>query len=93
MNKLKTLERLPEMNRNLRKRIMPLIAIQVHKLRLQNKLTQADMAKYLHVSTQQYQKYERGKDQISSTTLLCIAVLFDHPIELFYEAARQYLEE
>lgn len=96
MGKLKeTVERLAvaKLNKDLRNRIKPLIALQVRKYRELAKIERSEMAENLDITYQQLQKYEQGEDHISAITLLFISVLLDQPIECFFEPARQYLEE
>ncbi|MEM1324950.1 MAG: helix-turn-helix transcriptional regulator [Bacteroidota bacterium] len=96
MGKLeKTVNRLAvqKLNKDLKNRIKPLIALQVRKYREQVGIERSDMAEVLGITYQQLQKYEQGDDHISAITLLFIAVLLDQPIEYFFEPARQYLEE
>ena len=58
-------------------------------LRLARDLTQNDVAQTLHISKDHYQFIERGRRNPSPTLALKIAVLFDFPMERFYEGATQ----
>ncbi|MEM9885460.1 MAG: helix-turn-helix transcriptional regulator [Bacteroidota bacterium] len=91
----KTVNRLAvqKLNKDIRNRIKPLIALQVRKYRELAKIERSDMAEVLGISYQQFQKYEQGEDHMSAITLLFIAILLDEPIEHFYEPVRLYLEE
>lgn len=52
---------------------------EIRKLRL---MTQTDVARYLGITFQQVQKYERGKNRISVPMLLQIAHCLDAPADL-----------
>lgn len=70
-----------------------LIGMQVRLLRRAQHITQSDLAKGLNVSYQQVQKYERGRNRISSSTLLCIAAFLNRPIGEFFILANAFLAE
>jgi len=57
----------------------------LHNFRINAGLTQADIAKEIGTSTQQYQKYEKGVNNISSTRLACIAKLLGLSIADFFD--------
>ena len=48
-------------------------------------LTQEDLAKKLGVTFQQVQKYETGKDRVSSSRLWDLANALDVPVSFFFE--------
>ncbi|MEL7119666.1 MAG: helix-turn-helix transcriptional regulator [Bacteroidota bacterium] len=68
-----------------------LIGMQVRLLRRSQHITQIQLAKGLNVTYQQVQKYERGRNRISSSTLLCIAAILDRPISEFFMLAEAYI--
>ena len=57
----------------------------LHNFRINAGLTQADIAREIGTSTQQYQKYEKGINNISSTRLACIAKLLGLSIADFFD--------
>lgn len=61
------------------------ICARLKKRRHDMALNQSDIADYLHISTQQYQKYEYGKNGISGAKLWHLARLFSVPVSWFYE--------
>lgn len=48
-------------------------------------MSQSELAEKLHLSFQQIQKYERGANRVSASTLHRIAGILDAPIEWFFE--------
>ena len=52
--------------------------------RLLMNITQNELAKYLNITFQQIQKYEKGKNRVSATTLYNIAQKLCVPIMYFY---------
>jgi transcriptional regulator with XRE-family HTH domain len=48
-------------------------------------MSQSELAEKLHLSFQQIQKYERGANRVSASTLHRIAAVLDSPIEWFFE--------
>ena len=55
-------------------------------LRTDRNLTQTDVARMLNISMDHYQRIEYGQRNPSSILARKIAVLFDFPMERFYEA-------
>lgn len=49
------------------------------------RLTQEELAKKLGITFQQVQKYETGKDRVSSSRLWDLANLLDVPVSFFFE--------
>lgn len=47
------------------------------ELRKQNKLTQEQVANYLHITRQAYSRYETGEREISLETLCLLADFYD----------------
>ena len=48
-------------------------------------MTQTDLANTLGMSFQQVQKYENGVNRISASRLFELSLLFDLPVEYFFE--------
>lgn len=69
-----------------------LIGLQIRKIRKSRNLTQASIAEMLKMSYQQIQKYERGQNRISASTLFCIATVLDHPVEDFFKLVDEYVK-
>jgi DNA-binding XRE family transcriptional regulator len=61
------------------------IAKKIKERRLELNITQTKLAKELGITFQQLQKYENGKNRISSGLLYCIAHNLKKPIEYFFE--------
>ncbi len=59
------------------------IGERLKRVRLQAGKTQADVAKALGISAQQYQKYEKGATKCAITTLYALAAHYDRPLEDF----------
>lgn len=70
-----------------------LIGMQVRLIRKSQNLTQMKLAEGLDISYQQVQKYERGRNRIAASTLLCIAALLGRPVADFYVLADAFLAE
>lgn len=51
-------------------------------------MSQSELAEKLGLSFQQIQKYERGANRVSASTLHRIAAILDEPIEWFFETLR-----
>lgn len=47
-------------------------------------LTQNELAKHLNITCQQFQKYEKGKNRVSASTLYSIAQKLCVPVGYFY---------
>lgn len=56
---------------------MNLFAIRLKELRKTKKLTQSQMAEFLHVTTRHYQDIEYGKINIPALTLIALADYFN----------------
>lgn len=61
-----------------------LIASQLKKFRVSKGLSQQAIGDVLHVSNQQYSKFETAANRISASQLLMIASAFEVPIERFF---------
>lgn len=61
------------------------IGQQVKRQRQTLKLTQAQLAKALGVTTQQIHKYEKGIDRLAASRLLQLSKILKAPITFFYE--------
>tara|TARA_R110000824_G_scaffold372420_1_gene562572 strand:- start:303 stop:686 length:384 start_codon:yes stop_codon:yes gene_type:complete len=57
--------------------------LQLKKLRLSRGLTQTRLAKYLNVTFQQIQKYEKGTNEIKSINLKKLSEYFDVSFDYF----------
>jgi len=62
-----------------------LVGRDIKVLRLNQRISQTDLANALGVSFQQVQKYENGTNRVSSGRLFKIASLFRVPITAFFE--------
>ena len=62
-----------------------IIAKKIYSFRLDNNMSQAELAKKIGVSTQQLQKYENAKNRISTARLALIAKVLDKDISYFYQ--------
>lgn len=66
-----------------------------HRLRLrriEQGMSQSDLAERLGVSFQQVQKYEKGVTRISATRLPLIATALQVPVSFFYEVEKRQVE-
>lgn len=64
------------------------IAEFIRESRLKKNLTQAQVAKFIGISTQQYQKYESGKNGFSTDRLMQLMQVLDFDVySLFIEEA------
>lgn len=61
-----------------------LIGKRLRKCRIDNGLTQQELAKKVSVSIQQLQKYEKAVNRISSSRLYDFALALNVPIDYFY---------
>ncbi|MEM8833210.1 MAG: helix-turn-helix transcriptional regulator [Pseudomonadota bacterium] len=68
------------------------IGQRIHALRKRYKLTQADLAGKLDVSTQQVQKYEKGENRLSLSKAVDLCRALDVSIEKFTDGLYQSLE-
>ncbi len=59
------------------------IGLRLKRIRLHAGKTQADVAKALGISPQQYQKYEKGATKCAITTLFNVAAYYDLPVNAF----------
>lgn len=66
------------------KQIEQHVAHQLHDLRIAQGLTQQEMANEIGVTFQQYQKYEKGKNRISTGKLFVIANAYNLPVNAFF---------
>ncbi|WP_323780355.1 helix-turn-helix transcriptional regulator [Thalassovita sp.] len=62
-------------------------------LRVLRGLTQTDVAKGLHISFQQVQKYELGRNRISASKLFEIANILNVPPSYFFDGLDQTADE
>jgi transcriptional regulator with XRE-family HTH domain len=62
-----------------------IIAKKIYSFRLDNNMSQAELAKKIGVSAQQLQKYENAKNRISAARLFLIAKVLDKDISYFYQ--------
>lgn len=69
-----------------------LIGVSIKSIRLDNNISQKDLADALNLTFQQIQKYEAGTNRISASMLLCLSLILDQPVSVFLRTAREYLE-
>ncbi len=62
-----------------------IIGKKIYFLRLDNNMSQAELAKKIGISAQQLQKYENAKNKISAARLALIAKVLDKDISYFYQ--------
>ena len=62
-----------------------IIGKKIYFLRLDNNMSQAELAKKIGISAQQLQKYENAKNRISAARLALIAKVLDKDISYFYQ--------
>ena len=62
-----------------------IIGKKIYFLRLDNNMSQAELAKKIGVSAQQLQKYENTNNRISAAQLSLIAKVLDKDISYFYQ--------
>ena len=62
-----------------------IIGKKIYFLRLDNNISQAELAKKIGISAQQLQKYENAKNKISAARLALIAKVLDKDISYFYQ--------
>ena len=60
------------------------IGLNIKLMRISRGEKQRDIAEYLNISTQQYQKYESGKTKVSVGILLKLVKYFEKPISYFF---------
>jgi len=60
------------------------IGLKIKEIRCLKKVSQREMGVALGISPQQIQKYEYGKDRISASKLLELAILLDVPASYFF---------
>jgi transcriptional regulator with XRE-family HTH domain len=63
-----------------------IIGKKIYFLRLDNNMSQAEMAKKIGISAQQLQKYGNAKNRISTARLALIAKVLDKDISYFYQS-------
>ena len=63
-----------------------IIGKKIYFLRLDNNISQAELAKKIGISAQQLQKYENAKNKISAARLALIAKVLDKDISYFYQS-------
>ena len=63
-----------------------IIGKKIYSLRLDNNISQAELAKKIGISAQQLQKYENAKNKISAARLALIAKVLDKDISYFYQS-------
>ena len=63
-----------------------IIGKKIYFLRLDNNMSQAELAKKIGISAQQLQKYENTKNRISAARLALIAKVLDKDISYFYQS-------
>jgi transcriptional regulator with XRE-family HTH domain len=61
------------------------VGARVRALRRKRGVTQSDLGAWLGVSYSQVQKYERGIDRISASSLFRLARVFKVPVGSFFE--------
>lgn len=69
------------------------LAEKIKKKRLEVNLTQQAIAQAIGVSTQQYQKYETGKNNISANKLFLIAQFLNVDLNIFFPQKKKLEEE
>jgi transcriptional regulator with XRE-family HTH domain len=62
-----------------------IIAKKIYSFRLDNNMSQAELAKKIGVSAQQLQKYENANNRINAARLSLIAKVLDKDISYFYQ--------
>ena len=63
-----------------------IIGKKIYFLRLDNNMSQAELAKKIGISAQQLQKYGNAKNRISTARLALIAKVLDKDISYFYQS-------
>ena len=61
------------------------VGANLRRLRLERNLTQQILADRLEVSYQQLQKYERGTNRLSASTIYDLSWILEVPITAFFE--------
>jgi len=62
------------------------VGVGIRSLREARRLTQAELAQKLGITTQQVQKYESGANRVSASRLYDIAQVFDVKVSYFFRA-------
>jgi transcriptional regulator with XRE-family HTH domain len=60
-----------------------LIGLKIKIMRITQGKKQRELAEYLDISLQQFQKYEGGKSKMTVSTLIDVVEYFDVPFEYF----------
>lgn len=76
-----------ENQRNVRNPIDGEVGARLKELRVQNRMTQLDLAKALGVTFQQVQKYEKGSNRMAASTLANAAAALSCKVADFYVQA------
>lgn len=71
--------------RNIRNPIDAEVGARLKELRIQNRMTQVDLATALGVTFQQVQKYEKGQNRVAASTLAKAAAALNCKITDFYQ--------
>ncbi|MNL20866.1 anaerobic benzoate catabolism transcriptional regulator [compost metagenome] len=71
--------------RNIRNPIDAEVGARLKELRVQNRMTQVDLATALGVTFQQVQKYEKGQNRVAASTLAKAAAALNCKITDFYQ--------
>jgi len=61
------------------------IGNKIKKLRIQNSLTQVELANLLNVTQQNIQRIETGKQNTTMKRLSMFAKVFNVPVEIFFQ--------
>jgi transcriptional regulator with XRE-family HTH domain len=75
--------------RNVRDPVDVEVGARLKALRLQNRLTQVELANAIGVTFQQVQKYEKGHNRLAASTLAKVASALNCRIADFYETPDQ----
>lgn len=73
--------------RNVRDPVDAQVGARLKALRLQNRLTQVELASAIGVTFQQVQKYEKGQNRLAASTLAKVAGALNCKVADFYEGA------
>ncbi len=65
-----------------------IIGQNLRALRVSNSVTQKEISKILHVTYQQVQKYESGKNRLSAEDLFILKEYFGVSFEVFYDGIK-----
>ena len=69
------------------------IGQQVKRQRQALKLTQAQLAKTLDITSQQIHKYEKGIDRLAASRLLQLSKILGVPVSFFYDGLEAHISE